>query len=58
VLKDPTEDFLDEEESKVIDFITDPDMPWALVVVSKSDKWKSKCNRFFFMDNGTMSIKE
>jgi ABC-type bacteriocin/lantibiotic exporter with double-glycine peptidase domain len=58
VLKDPTEDFLDEEESKVIDFITDPNMPWALVVVSHSDKWKSKCNRFFFMDNGVMSIKE
>jgi ABC-type bacteriocin/lantibiotic exporter with double-glycine peptidase domain len=58
VLKDPTEDFLDEEESKVIDFITDPEMPWAVVVVSQSDKWKSKCNRFFFMDNGVMSIKE
>jgi ABC-type bacteriocin/lantibiotic exporter with double-glycine peptidase domain len=58
VLKDPTEDFLDEEENKVIDFITDPDMPWAVVVVSQSDKWKSKCNRFFFMDNGVMSIKE
>ncbi|AFU68991.1 antimicrobial or toxin export ABC-type transporter, ATPase component [Psychroflexus torquis ATCC 700755] len=58
VLKDPTEDFLDEEESKVIDFITDPNMPWAVVIVSRSDKWKSKCNRFFFMDNGVMSIKE
>jgi ABC-type bacteriocin/lantibiotic exporter with double-glycine peptidase domain len=58
VLKDPTEDFLDEEESEVIDFITDPKMPWAVVIVSRSDKWKSKCNRFFFMDNGVMSIKE
>jgi ABC-type bacteriocin/lantibiotic exporter with double-glycine peptidase domain len=58
VLKDPTEDFLDQEESKVIDFITDPNMPWAVVIVSRSDKWKSKCNRFFFMDNGVMSIKE
>jgi len=58
VLKDPTEDFLDQEESKVIDFITDPNMPWAVVIVSRSDKWKSKCNRFFFMDNGVMSTKE
>lgn len=58
VLKDPTEDFLDEEEDKVIDFLTDPEMPWALVVVSQNEKWIKKCNRFFYMDDGQLSIKE
>lgn len=58
VLKDPTEDLQEEDAEKIIDFLTSPDRPWALVVVSNNEDWNDKCNRFFFMDNGEMTIKE
>jgi ABC-type bacteriocin/lantibiotic exporter with double-glycine peptidase domain len=58
VLKDPTEDLQDEESKKIIEFLTSPDRPWAIVVVSNNEMWNEKCNRFFYMDNGEMKIKE
>lgn len=58
VLKDPTEDLQEEESKKIIDFLSSPDRPWALVVVSNDKAWKEKCNRFFFVDKGEMTIKE
>jgi len=58
VLKDPTEDLLDDESKVIIDFLTEPDRPWALVVISTKEIWKKKCNRFLYMDNGKMTIKE
>ncbi|WP_127844511.1 peptidase domain-containing ABC transporter [Psychroflexus aestuariivivens] len=57
ILKEPTEDFLSEQESNVMDFLSDPENPWALVVVSRSDKWKKRCNRFFEIDNGELISK-
>lgn len=58
VLKDPTEDLLEEETNKIIEFLIDPIRPWALVVVSNNKVWDKKCNRFFYMDNGKLTIKE
>lgn len=58
VLKDPTQDLLEDESKKIIDFLSDPDRPWAMVVVSTKKVWEEKCNRFFYMDNGEMTIKE
>lgn len=58
VLKDPTQDLLEEESKKIIDFLSGPDRTWALVVVSNKQVWKDKCNRFFYLDNGEMTIKE
>lgn len=58
VLKDPTEDMQEDESKRIIDFLTSPDRPWALVVVSNDDVWKDKCNRFFYMDNGELRINQ
>ena len=58
VLKDPTEDLLEEESNKIIEFLIDPKRPWALVVVSNNKVWDKKCNRFFYMDSGKLTIKE
>lgn len=58
VLKDPTQDLLEDESKKIIDFLSDPDRPWAMVVISTKKVWEEKCNRFFYMDNGEMTIKE
>ncbi|WP_019037585.1 peptidase domain-containing ABC transporter [Psychroflexus tropicus] len=58
VLKDPTEDLQEGESRKIIDFLTNPERPWALVVVSNNKIWKEKCNRTFFMDEGKLDTKE
>ncbi|NEV94594.1 ATP-binding cassette domain-containing protein [Psychroflexus sp. YR1-1] len=58
VLKDPTQDLMEDESKKIIDFLSGPDRTWALVVVSTNQLWKDKCNRFFYMDNGEMTINE
>lgn len=57
ILKEPTEDFLTEQENNVMDFLSNPENPWALVVVSRSEKWKSRCNRFFEIENGELISK-
>lgn len=58
VLKDPTQDLMEEESRKIIDFLSGPDRTWALVVVSSKQIWKDKCNRFFYLENGKMTINE
>lgn len=50
------EDALDKMDfdaaKEVIDFITSNTNPWTLIVSSKSDYWKTKCNRIIQMSNG------
>ncbi len=58
VLKDPTEDLQEDDAKKIVDFLSSPEQPWALVVVSNDPKWKGKCNRRFFVDNGEITITE
>jgi ABC-type bacteriocin/lantibiotic exporter with double-glycine peptidase domain len=43
---------------KVIDLLTDKSNPWTLVVISKSNYWKDKCNKIITLDKGQIkSIK-
>jgi ABC-type bacteriocin/lantibiotic exporter with double-glycine peptidase domain len=43
---------------KVIDMLTDKSNPWTLVVISKSNYWKDKCNKILTLDKGQIkSIK-
>ena len=52
LLKDPL-DRLDKSEAlKIMDFLTSPENPWALVVVSYNDNWQSKCDRTVVLENG------
>ena len=50
------EDALDkmdiEAAKEVIDFITNNDNKWTLIVSSKNDYWKTKCNRTITMSEG------
>jgi predicted ABC-type transport system involved in lysophospholipase L1 biosynthesis ATPase subunit len=58
VLKDPTEDLQEDDAKKIVDFLASPERPWALVVVSNNPKWKNKCTRRLFIDNGEITITE
>jgi ABC-type bacteriocin/lantibiotic exporter with double-glycine peptidase domain len=53
-LEEPT-DKLDEENAKeIIDMLTDEKNPWTLVVVAKDKHWKTKSNKIFNLENGSL----
>lgn len=45
----------DEDANEVIDFITAAENKWTLIVSSKKDYWKEKCNRRITMKEGKIS---
>lgn len=54
ILKDPLDQFDIEEERRIIKFLTDPNQPWALVVVSNNPDWESSCAQIIQLENGTI----
>ncbi len=52
------EDALDKMDeitsSEIIDFITNPINKWTVIVSSKNDYWKQKCNRTITLKKGTI----
>ncbi len=52
ILKDPLDQFDDLEVNRIMDFITEPSNPWALVVVSQNPKWIKRCGRVIHIENG------
>ena len=52
ILKDPLDQFDDQEVSRIIDFLTDESNPWSLVVVSQNSRWIKRCGRIINIDNG------
>lgn len=54
--EDPT-DVIDSKIAKqIIDFITDPIHKWTVLVSSKNQYWKTKCNREIQLKNGTIIL--
>ncbi|AXG69470.1 leukotoxin export ATP-binding protein LtxB [Kordia sp. SMS9] len=43
ILEDPLDQFNTQESNEIIDFLTDPSNPWALIVVSSNERWKTHC---------------
>ena len=54
VLRDPLDQFDEDETTRIMDFLTDPAQPWSLVVVSDDKKWVNKCGRILTIENGTI----
>ena len=52
ILKDPLDQFNDPDVSNIMDFLTDPSNPWALVVVSQNPKWSQHCGRIITIEDG------
>lgn len=55
LLKDPLELFEKPEAQRIMDFLTDPSNPWALVVVSYNMDWKTKCTRVLNLEQGKLN---
>ncbi len=52
ILKDPLDQFNNEEADRILNFLSDSSNGWALLVVSENDKWIKKCSRIITMDKG------
>ena len=52
ILEDALDRFNPTETNAIIDYLTHKDRPWALIVVSGSDSWKTKCNNSIELENG------
>ncbi len=54
ILKDPLEQYNEEDTERMMDFLADPANGWALVIVSENPKWASRCNQVIRMDKGRL----
>ena len=54
ILKDPLDQFGEQEAERIMDFITDPTNGWALVIVSENPKWTERCGRIITIENGRL----
>ncbi len=52
ILEDALDRFNPIETNSIIEYLTHPDRPWALIVVSGSDSWKTKCSQVIELDKG------
>lgn len=52
LLKDALEHFESTEARAIMDYLTHPDRPWALVVASSNKDWLSMCPRYIQLEEG------
>ena len=52
ILKDPLDQFKEEEANEIMNFLSDPSNGWALLVISANLRWADKCSRIVTMENG------
>ena len=57
LIKDAFEYFEEGEASQIIEFLTAPERPWALIVASRNHLWKQNCNRIIQLENGVLTSK-
>ncbi|TYA92320.1 peptidase domain-containing ABC transporter [Seonamhaeicola marinus] len=57
LLEDPLDRFNQVEMKSIINYLTDENQPWALVVVSTSKNWREKCNQHILLKKGKATIK-
>ncbi len=52
LLEEPLEHFQEEETERIIKYITAPEHPWSLVVVSYNPKWQNNCSEIINLRKG------
>ncbi|AWM14057.1 ATP-binding cassette domain-containing protein [Flavobacterium sp. NRK F10] len=55
-LEEPLENVDTQSAKEIIDFLTAEDKTWTIVVVSKNDYWKQKCNKHYNLENGVIQL--
>ncbi|PQV46552.1 ABC-type bacteriocin/lantibiotic exporter with double-glycine peptidase domain [Jejuia pallidilutea] len=54
ILEDALDRFNQVETDAIIEFLTHPDRPWTLIVVSSSDAWLNKCDEIITLEKGKL----
>lgn len=57
ILEDALDQFSEEDTQSIIDYLSKPSNPWALVVVSSNEYWKTHCKTVIDLKEGTLRIK-
>jgi len=57
LLKDPLDHFELEETKQIMEFLSAPERPWALLVASQSDLWKKYCKHSIKIVDGNIHSK-
>lgn len=57
LLKDPLENFEDQEAEKIIKYLTSPKRNWGLIVSSNNPVWRHNCTRTVQLNNGMIMKK-
>ena len=58
ILKDPLDQFDQDEAKRIMDFLTDPSNGWSLVVVSQNMEWRKRCGRLVTLHNGKLILDQ
>ena len=58
ILEDALDQFSDLETKTIIDYLSKPENPWSLVVVSNNEYWKTYCNELMYLRDGEIQIKK
>ena len=58
LLKDPFKSFEKEEARKLIEFVSDSDNPWLLIVASNNPEWNSKCSKILNLESKGLTFNE
>lgn len=54
ILEDALDRFNQVETDAIIEYLTHPDRPWTLIVVSSSDAWLNKCDEVITLEKGKL----
>lgn len=57
ILKDPLDQFKKEEAVRIMNFLSDSNNGWALMVVSSNLEWADRCTRIITMHDGEITNK-
>lgn len=52
ILEDPLDQFNLQETKDIIKYLTAPDKPWALIVVSSKKSWSTQCQQIITLEKG------
>jgi ABC-type bacteriocin/lantibiotic exporter with double-glycine peptidase domain len=54
ILKEPLEHFDAHETKDIMEFLTNDERPWSLVVVSQTPGWIKSCSTVYMLDKGQL----
>ena len=56
ILEDALDQFSKTETHAIIDFLCQPNHPWALIVVSSDTHWENHCNKVIHLKEGKLKL--